>query len=58
MWVAGAPTDDAAPSWCDGHKSFNGGQTWLVQSLPIQFDNNWACDPVASDPGSVFAFRP
>jgi hypothetical protein len=58
VWVAGAPTDDAAPSWCDGHKSFNGGQTWLVQALPIRFDNNWACDPLASDPAAAFSFRP
>ncbi|HEX4906714.1 MAG TPA: hypothetical protein VFU93_14745 [Acidimicrobiales bacterium] len=57
IWAAGAPTDDVAPSWCDGRKAFNGGQMWLVQSLPITFDNNWACDPVASDPGAVFAFR-
>jgi hypothetical protein len=56
-WVAGAPTDSAAPGWCDGHKSFNGGETYLVQSLPVVFDHNWACDPVVADPGSVFAFR-
>jgi hypothetical protein len=57
IWVAGAPTDGDAPAWCDGRKAFNGGQVWLVQSLPIQFDNNFACDPVAADPGAVFAFR-
>jgi hypothetical protein len=46
------------PAWCDGRKSFNGGQTWLVQSLPITFDNNFACDPVASDPTGSFHFTP
>jgi hypothetical protein len=58
VWVAGAPSDAEAPAWCDDRKSFNGGQTWLVQALPIRFDNNFACDPVAADPGAVFAFRP
>lgn len=58
IWAAGAPTDAVAPAWCDGRKAFNGGQMWLVQSLPIKYDNNWACDPVAADPSSVFAFRP
>ena len=58
IWIAGAPTDGDMPAWCDGRKSFNGGQTWLVQSLPIRFDNNWACDPVASDPSSAFLFTP
>lgn len=57
IWVAGAPTDAEAPAWCDGRKAFNGGQVWFVQSLPIQFDNNFACDPVAADPAAVFAFR-
>ncbi|HVM54670.1 MAG TPA: hypothetical protein VM262_15900 [Acidimicrobiales bacterium] len=57
VWAAGAPTDADAPAWCDDRKAFNGGQTWLVQSLPIEFDNNWACDPVASDPAAVFTFR-
>ena len=57
IWVAGAPTDADAPAYCDNRKAFNGGQTWLVQSLPIRFDNNWACDPVVADPDAVFAFR-
>jgi len=57
IWVAGAPSDAVAPAYCDGRKSFNGGQTWLVQTLPILFDNNWACDPVVADPSAVFAFR-
>jgi hypothetical protein len=56
IWIAGAPTDADMPAWCDGRKSFNGGQTWLVQSLPIQFDNNFACDPIASDPTAAFYF--
>jgi hypothetical protein len=29
---------------------------WLVQSLPVQFDHNWACNPVASDPAGAFAY--
>jgi hypothetical protein len=58
IWIAGAPTDADMPAWCDGRKSFNGGQTWLVQSLPITFDNNFACDPVASDPTGSFHFTP
>ena len=58
IWIAGAPTDADMPAWCDGRKSFNGGQTWLVQSIPVAFDNNFACDPVASDPAAAFAFTP
>jgi hypothetical protein len=57
VWVAGAPTDDAAITWCNRDHSFNGGQVWLVQSLPFQYDHNWACDPVASNPAASFSFR-
>jgi hypothetical protein len=57
VWVAGAPTDAAATTWCNADHSFNGGQVWLVQSLPLQFDHNWACAAVAGSPGSAFTFR-
>ena len=57
IWVAGAPTDAEAPAWCDGRKAFNGGQVWLVQAMPIEFDNNFACDPVAAEPAAVFTYR-
>ena len=57
VWVAGAPTDHDAPAWCDDRRAFNGGQTWLVQSLPIHVDHNFACNPVADNPGGAFAFR-
>jgi hypothetical protein len=56
VWVAGAPTDAAATTWCNADHSFNGGQVWLVQSLPVQFDHNWACNPVASNPSGAFTF--
>lgn len=56
VWVAGAPTDEAASTWCNADHAFNGGQVWLVQSLPVQFDHNWACNPVASNPAGAFAF--
>ena len=58
VWVAGAPTDAAATTWCNADHSFNGGQVWLVQSLPGQFDHNWACNAVAGDPTGAFAFKP
>ena len=57
VWVAGAPTDAAATTWCNADHSFNGGQVWLVQSLPVQFDHNWACNAVAGNPTSAFAFK-
>jgi hypothetical protein len=57
VWVAGAPTDRAATTWCNADHSFNGGQVWLVQSLPVQFDHNWACNALAGDPTAAFAFE-
>jgi hypothetical protein len=51
VWVAGAPTDEAAPRWCNPHRSFGGGEVWLVQSLPVRYDVNWACDPLTAAPG-------
>ncbi|MEX2658604.1 MAG: hypothetical protein WD232_02830 [Acidimicrobiales bacterium] len=57
VWVAGAPTDEDAPRWCGAHKSFGGGEVWLVQSLPIRFDVNWACDALTADPSQAFRFR-
>jgi hypothetical protein len=57
VWVAGAPTDAAATTWCNADHAFNGGQVWLVQSLPVQFDHNWACAPIADDPTSAFTFH-
>ena len=56
-WVAGAPTDADAPSWCDRpEKNFTGGGVWFVQSLPIVYDVNYACRPVADAPESAFRF--
>jgi hypothetical protein len=58
IWIAGAPTDADAPSYCHRtDKHFNGGEPWLVQSIPIQYDVNWACDAVADDPTKAFVFR-
>ena len=56
VWVAGAPDDAAATTWCTADHEFGGGKVWLVQALPIQFDNNWACDPVVADPTAAFHF--
>ena len=57
VWVAGAPTDASAPEWCDKpEKNFTGAGVWMVQSLPIVFDVNYACRPVLDSPASVFRF--
>jgi len=56
VWVAGARTDETAPRWCDPAMSFGGGAVWLVQSLPIRYDVNWACDPLNADPSRAFRF--
>jgi hypothetical protein len=57
VWVAGAPTDADAPTWCDRpEKNFTGAGVWLVQSLPIVYDVNYACRPVLDAPTSVFRF--
>lgn len=57
VWVAGAPTDAAAPAWCDDPaKNFTGGGVWLVQSLPVAFDVNYACAPALADQASLFHF--
>jgi hypothetical protein len=56
-WVAGAPTNAAAPSWCDApEKDFAGGGVWLVQSLPVAFDVNYACAPALTDQAATFRF--
>ncbi len=57
VWVAGAPSDEAAPRWCGAHRSFGGGEVWLVQSLPIRFDVNWACDALTAEPSRALRFR-
>lgn len=56
VWVAGAPSDEATPRWCDPQRSFGGGAVWLVQSLPVRYDVNWACDPLTADPAKAFRF--
>ena len=59
VWVAGAANDAAAPGMCtDGRANFTGAGVWLVQSLPIVFDVNYACSPVVGAPTSVFTFKP
>jgi hypothetical protein len=56
-WVAGSPTDATSPSWCDDPaKDFTGGGVWLVQSLPVAFDVNYACAPMVADAGAAFRF--
>jgi hypothetical protein len=58
VWVAGAPTDAAAPGWCnDPAKDFTGGRVWLVQSLPIVYDVNYACEPAMAEAATAFRFR-
>jgi hypothetical protein len=58
VWVAGAPTDASAPEWCDKpEKNFTGAGVWMVQSLPIVYDVNYACRPVLDAPASVFRFE-
>jgi hypothetical protein len=56
-WVAGGTDDAGAPALCDSERAdFAGGGVWLVQSLPVLFDNNVACRPLVDDPGKVFHF--
>jgi hypothetical protein len=56
-WVAGAPTDASAPAWCDApEKDFTGGGVWLVQSLPVNFDVNYACASVLTAQAATFRF--
>jgi hypothetical protein len=58
VWVAGAPTDASAPGWCNApEKNFTGGGIWMVQSLPLVYDVNFACRPVSDAPASVFRFE-
>lgn len=58
VWLAGAPTDAAAPSWCEREdRDFTGGGIWLVQSIPTRFDVNYACAPALQDLDSAFRFR-
>lgn len=58
VWIAGSPDDATSPSWCDrDDKNFTGGGIWLVQSLPIRYDVNYACAPAVADPASAFRFR-
>jgi GH25 family lysozyme M1 (1,4-beta-N-acetylmuramidase) len=57
VWVAGAPDDASAPGWCNADdKNFTGGGIWLVQSLPTQFDVDYACEPLLFAPRSAFRF--
>ena len=59
VWFAGADNDAVAPAVCDDPRAnFTGGGVWLVQSLPIVFDVNYACSPVVAAPSSVFALSP
>ena len=59
VWFAGAANDAVAPAVCtDPRADFTGGGVWLVQSLPIVFDVNYACSPVLTSPASVFAVSP
>jgi hypothetical protein len=56
-WVAGGTDDAGAPALCGSKRAdFTGGGVWLVQSLPVLFDNNVACRPLIDDPGKVFHF--
>lgn len=54
VWIASTTDQLGAPAWCDEAKAFTGGEVWLVQSLPGQFDVNWACAPLARAPQEAF----
>ena len=57
VWAAGVPTDAEMPGYCNRpEKAFNGGEIWMVQSIPIVFDVNYVCDPMVPHVGSSFAF--
>jgi hypothetical protein len=50
VWVASTTDQSGAPSWCTAAKGFTGGEVFLVQALPGQFDANWACDALVRQP--------
>src|SRR5438552_605711 len=54
VWVASTTDQVGARAWCGPDKAFTGGEVWLVQALPGQFDANWACDPAARQPHVAF----
>ena len=56
VWIASSTNQLGAPGWCTPAKAFTGGDVWLVQALPGQFDTNWACDALANDPAKAFRF--
>jgi len=56
VWVASTTNQAGAPTWCTPAKAFTGGEVWLVQALPGQFDTNFSCDPLLGDPGKAFRF--
>lgn len=47
VWVASSTNQLGAPAWCTAAKAFTGGEVWLVQALPGQFDTNWVCNALA-----------
>jgi hypothetical protein len=54
VWVAGAPNDGSAGTWCSPDHGFGGGPVYVVQALPVRFDANTACQPAIDRAGSVF----
>jgi hypothetical protein len=56
VWVASTTNQLGAPEWCSPLKAFTGGPVALVRALPGQFDTNYACEGVASDPARFFDF--
>jgi hypothetical protein len=57
VWVAGGTDDAGAPALCgDRAANFTGGGVLLVQSIPLVYDVNYACEPVVQAPSRVFHF--
>jgi hypothetical protein len=57
IWLADIVGAADAPGWCGPERAFSGGPIWMVQALPGAWDINWACDPVAADPGRAFVMQ-
>jgi hypothetical protein len=55
VWVAGAIDIASANAWCSGSHSFGGGETWMVQTVPLQFDYDVVCSPAVAHASSAFS---
>ena len=57
IWVAGAPDAATAAQWCNGSHGFAGGETWMVQTVPGQFDYDIVCDAAVARAAGTFDLK-